>query len=101
MRLPNLLDRWLRLLFVTPDFHRVHHSTKMEDNNRNFSNIFTTWDYLFRSYKAEPIGGHEAMEIGLDEFRHPKHMLLHWMIINPLIAPDENFQRSVDVDCKA
>ena len=96
MRLPLGVERWLRLIIVTPDFHRVHHSTRIEENNSNFANIFSAWDYLFRTYKQEPIGGHEGMDIGLEEFSDPRHMLMHWMIINPVLAPDEAFQRAID-----
>jgi sterol desaturase/sphingolipid hydroxylase (fatty acid hydroxylase superfamily) len=31
--LPERLDRWLRWIVVTPDMHRVHHSTRMAETN--------------------------------------------------------------------
>jgi sterol desaturase/sphingolipid hydroxylase (fatty acid hydroxylase superfamily) len=34
--LPECLDRWLRWIVVTPDMHRVHHSTRMVETNSNF-----------------------------------------------------------------
>jgi sterol desaturase/sphingolipid hydroxylase (fatty acid hydroxylase superfamily) len=96
MRLPLAVERWLRLLIVTPDFHRVHHSTMMQDNRSNFANILSSWDYLFSTYKEEPVGGHEGMHIGLNEFRDPKHMLMHWMIINPVLGSDKCPQHAVE-----
>jgi sterol desaturase/sphingolipid hydroxylase (fatty acid hydroxylase superfamily) len=58
------LDRRLRALFVTPDMHRVHHSTEPDEGNSNFGSIFSFWDRLFGTYIAEPRRGHEGMEIG-------------------------------------
>ena len=36
VRLPLALDRLLRLLIVTPDMHRVHHSHYPHETNSNF-----------------------------------------------------------------
>ena len=35
-RLPGSIDRWLRWFVVTPDMHRVHHSTVVQETNSNF-----------------------------------------------------------------
>lgn len=35
-RLPQKVDRWLRLLLVTPDMHRVHHSIIRRETDSNF-----------------------------------------------------------------
>ena len=40
VRLPLGLDTVLRLLVVTPDMHRVHHSTDMREANMNFGFSF-------------------------------------------------------------
>ncbi|HET7294524.1 MAG TPA: sterol desaturase family protein [Vicinamibacteria bacterium] len=34
-------------IFVSPRFHRVHHSTDPEQCNTNFAALFSFWDYLF------------------------------------------------------
>jgi sterol desaturase/sphingolipid hydroxylase (fatty acid hydroxylase superfamily) len=34
--LPERLDRCLRWIVVTPDMHRVHHSTRVVETNANF-----------------------------------------------------------------
>ncbi len=69
LRLPNGLDRLLRRIMVTPDMHRVHHSVQPEEMQRNFGFNFPWWDWLFRSYLAQPESGHEAMTLGLPQFR--------------------------------
>jgi sterol desaturase/sphingolipid hydroxylase (fatty acid hydroxylase superfamily) len=69
VRLPGWLDRVLRLVLVTPEMHRVHHSTNPRETNSNFGFNLPWWDYLLGTYRAQPAAGHEAMTIGLEEFR--------------------------------
>jgi sterol desaturase/sphingolipid hydroxylase (fatty acid hydroxylase superfamily) len=69
-RFPAALERVLRWVLVTPDMHRVHHSSCVEESNRNFGIILPWWDRLFRTYQADPLHGHEGMQIGLDWRRY-------------------------------
>lgn len=50
IRLSEKLDRWLRLLFVTPNMHKVHHSRLQRETDSNYSNIFSVWDRIFGTY---------------------------------------------------
>ncbi|EMI44933.1 sterol desaturase-related protein [Rhodopirellula sp. SWK7] len=67
--IPLWLDRVLRFLVVTPDMHRVHHSIIRRETNTNFGFNLPWWDYLFRTYVAQPKDGHEHMLIGVKELR--------------------------------
>ncbi|MBI4623363.1 MAG: sterol desaturase family protein [Verrucomicrobia bacterium] len=49
--LPARLDRWLRLLIVTPSVHKVHHSVVRAECDSNFSSLFSWWDPLFRTQR--------------------------------------------------
>jgi sterol desaturase/sphingolipid hydroxylase (fatty acid hydroxylase superfamily) len=69
VRLPAWLDRVLRLVVVTPEMHRVHHSVRPRETNSNFGFNLPWWDYLFGTYEAQPQGGHEGMTVGLEQFR--------------------------------
>jgi len=40
IKLFALLDRVLRLLFVTPNIHKIHHSREQIETDSNYSNIF-------------------------------------------------------------
>jgi sterol desaturase/sphingolipid hydroxylase (fatty acid hydroxylase superfamily) len=71
-RLPAGLDRVLRLFVVTPDMHRVHHSIEDHETNSNFGFNLPWWDRLFGTYKDQPDAGHEAMTIGIRDYREPK-----------------------------
>jgi len=69
LRLPARADAALRRLLVTPDMHRVHHSTRRTEHDSNFGFSLSCWDHLFASYRAQPAGGHGLMRIGLDSPR--------------------------------
>ena len=71
-RLPLALDRVLRLIVVTPDMHRVHHSIEDDEINCNFGFNLPWWDRLFGTYRDQPRGGHEGMTIGIRSFRDLK-----------------------------
>lgn len=86
IRLPLGIDRILRLLVVTPDMHRVHHSVTIRETNSNFGFNFPWWDRLFGTYRPQPAAGHEGMTIGLSQFREPGKLTLHWMLALPFIG---------------
>ncbi|MGB0919720.1 MAG: sterol desaturase family protein [Alphaproteobacteria bacterium] len=69
--LPKPLDRALRGLIVTPDMHRVHHSTLRHETDSNYGFNLSIWDRLFHTYRDQPEAGHNAMTIGLDDKRAP------------------------------
>ena len=72
VRLNLVVDKWLRLLVVTPDMHRVHHSVEDDETNSNFGFSLPWWDRLFGTYRAQPRAGHQAMTIGIRTFREDK-----------------------------
>lgn len=85
LRLPPALDRWLRLVVVTPDMHRVHHSVITRETNSNFGFNLPWWDWLFGTYRAQPKAGHEQMTIGLAPLRDERIVdRLPGMLLLPL-----------------
>jgi sterol desaturase/sphingolipid hydroxylase (fatty acid hydroxylase superfamily) len=87
LKLPLWLDRGLRVVLVTPDMHRVHHSTRPVEANSNFGFCLPWWDWLFGTYRAQPMDGHEGMTIGLAELREPRVEWLPWMLALPAMGP--------------
>ena len=67
--LPERLDQGLRWFLVTPDMHRIHHSTRAEETHANFGFSVPWWDRLCRTYRAEPALGQLGLEIGLSWYR--------------------------------
>jgi len=88
VRLPARLDRVMRRLVVTPDMHRVHHSIVPRETNSNFGFNLPWWDRLFGTYRAQPEAGHEAMTIGIEQFRDPRELRLDRMLSQPFRDDD-------------
>jgi sterol desaturase/sphingolipid hydroxylase (fatty acid hydroxylase superfamily) len=83
VRLPESLDRLLRLVLVTPDMHRVHHSIIRRETDSNFGFNLPWWDRFFGTYRDQPEAGHIGMTIGIDQFRSPRELLLDRMLTQP------------------
>lgn len=82
LRLPGWLDRAVRLVLVTPDMHRVHHSVNREEHDSNYGFALSVWDRIFRTYVPQPKAGHEAMTVGL-EWQDDRTMRLGWALGSP------------------
>ena len=86
VRYSQQIDSLLRLLVVTPEMHRVHHSTIRWESNSNLGFNFPWWDRLFGTYRPQPAKGHVEMTIGLDQYKEPQKLTLPWLIILPFIG---------------
>lgn len=89
VRLPRGVDRVLRLVLVTPDMHRVHHSSDPRETNSNYGFSVPWWDRFFGTYVAQPAKGHEGMEIGIGQFRTRRDLWLDRMLVQPLRGPEK------------
>ena len=85
--LPLRLDRVLRWMIVTPDMHRVHHSSLPEETHSNFGFNLPWWDRCFGTYVAQPRDGHTGMQLGLPMFREPRWLRLDRMLVQPWVGP--------------
>ena len=83
VRIPVRFDRYLRCFLVTPDMHRVHHSIVVRETNSNFGFNLPWWDRLLGTYRSQPAAGHDAMTIGIDQFRDPRELWLDRMLTQP------------------
>jgi sterol desaturase/sphingolipid hydroxylase (fatty acid hydroxylase superfamily) len=72
--LPGAIDRALRLVVVTPEMHRVHHSALPAETNSNFGFNLPCWDRLLGTYRDRPTEGHEHMQIGLGQWRDERQV---------------------------
>lgn len=79
LALPGPLDRLLRLVLVTPDMHRVHHSVHREEHDSNYGFALSVWDRLFRTYVPQPEAGHDGMTVGL-EWQDERPARLGWAL---------------------
>jgi sterol desaturase/sphingolipid hydroxylase (fatty acid hydroxylase superfamily) len=75
-------DKYLRLALVTPDMHRIHHSTDALESNRNFGTLVPWWDLLFSTYQREPAHGNTQMSVGVADLRTPGELgLVHLLLL--------------------
>lgn len=62
------LGKWdavLRVAFVTPDMHKVHHSIDPRETHSNFSTILSVWDRLGNTFRHP--NHTESIEFGVAE----------------------------------
>jgi sterol desaturase/sphingolipid hydroxylase (fatty acid hydroxylase superfamily) len=100
IRLPPRLERLLRYMIVTPDLHRVHHSSYQLETDSNFSAVFPIWDMVFGTYRTSTRVPQEQMQIGLKEIRDERTERLSWLLASPLIkfepAPEQPLDAPAD-----
>ncbi|MEM7546083.1 MAG: sterol desaturase family protein [Pseudomonadota bacterium] len=82
-RLPRGLDRLVRMVVVTPDMHRSHHSVERTEHDTNFGFFLSVWDRLFGVYTETPAGGHEGVRLGLKPWRDGQSTRLAWSLAAP------------------
>lgn len=76
-------DRVLRLFIVTPDFHRVHHSSEQRYTDSNYAPILPMFDYLFRTATKCTTEQQKTMPFGLTYFRERKYSRLDQLLLMP------------------
>jgi sterol desaturase/sphingolipid hydroxylase (fatty acid hydroxylase superfamily) len=84
--LPAWLDRLLRLVIVTPDMHRVHHSVLRHEHDSNFGFNLSIWDRIFGTYTDQPEKGHDGMTVGLSEHQTSGPTRLFWSLALPFVS---------------
>lgn len=68
IRYPDWFERWFSLIFVTPNWHRVHHSSHRPETDSHYGDVFTFWDRIFRNDGKANV---EKMQFGIEQFRSP------------------------------
>lgn len=85
LALPLWLDRIIRLVLVTPDMHRIHHSVHRDEHDKNYGFSLSWWDRAFGTYTAQPRDGHTSMTIGLTKYRGENPTQLGWSLRLPFL----------------
>jgi sterol desaturase/sphingolipid hydroxylase (fatty acid hydroxylase superfamily) len=63
--IPQRVDWWLRLVIVTPDLHRIHHSVNPHEYNGNYGQIFPWWDWMFSTLRTVPAEQQSELKFGV------------------------------------
>jgi len=83
VRLPEALDRQLRRIVLTPDFHRLHHCAEPRYTNSNYGSVVPWFDYLFGTASARPYAEQESMLLGLEYLRKSRDGRLDRLVTAP------------------
>ena len=83
IRMNHRVDWFLRLLVVTPNMHKVHHSREQKETDSNYSNIFSIWDRLFRTYTSAT--DFHRLNYGLDGFDDKERQSLSGLLKMPFM----------------
>jgi len=87
-RLPRALEQPVRLILVTPDMHRIHHSVVQAETDSNFGFNLALWDRIFGTYRAEPEAGRACVEIGIGSFSGADEQRLDRLLTQPFRDPE-------------
>lgn len=82
-RRPARLERPLRYLVSTPGLHRVHHSTRPEETDSNFSAVFRVWDLVFGTFRTLPAEVMRERPLGLATVRDARTRSVPWLLAVP------------------
>ncbi len=83
VRLPDRLDRALRVVLVTPAMHRVHHSARMSETNSNYGAVFSFWDRLCGTLVTRTPLELDRMPLGLEYWGEDRHQRFWWLLVSP------------------
>jgi sterol desaturase/sphingolipid hydroxylase (fatty acid hydroxylase superfamily) len=83
LRLPEALDRALRVLLVTPGMHRHHHAVDRAIHDTNYGIVLSVWDRLFGTYHSSGVAERDAQQVGLPGMDGPAEQRLDGALLMP------------------
>jgi sterol desaturase/sphingolipid hydroxylase (fatty acid hydroxylase superfamily) len=82
INLPLKIDALLRWLLITPDIHRIHHSSVKTETDSNYGFSISLWDRLFKTYQASAKKSQTTLEIGLPSHRNQQQLgFIHCLLL--------------------
>ena len=82
--LPIEVERGLVPFLVTPRMHGIHHSTRGEETDSNYSSLLSCWDRLHRSLRLNV--AQASVTIGVPGFSRPEDVTLVASLALPFLA---------------
>ena len=82
IKMPMNLDKILSYIFVTPNFHKVHHHYLQPHTDSNYGNIFSIWDHVFGTVRH--MNKMDDLIYGVDTHMKASE---HSRILNLLLIP--------------
>lgn len=83
IRFSRRLERVMRFVLVTPDMHRVHHSSWQPETDSNYGATLSLWDHVFRTYRDKSPEALPSMQLGLAECQDDRSTSFWWLVTLP------------------
>ena len=81
IRFPKAIDNLIKLVFVTPRMHGMHHSNFKSETDSNYSVVFSIWDKLHKSFTQDlPF---EKVQIGVPGYSREEDNKVFNLITSP------------------
>jgi sterol desaturase/sphingolipid hydroxylase (fatty acid hydroxylase superfamily) len=81
VELPIEVEARMNAFLVTPRMHGIHHSTRKEETDSNFSSLLSCWDRLHRSLRIDV--PQREVTIGVSGFSRPEDVSLERSLTLP------------------
>ncbi len=91
IKIPKILDLVLSYIFVTPNFHKIHHHYMQPYTDSNYGNIFSFWDHIFGT--VSNMDNLDNLVYGLDTHMKSRD---HSNILNLLLIPFQSYRYPVN-----
>ena len=85
VRLPAEVERRLCWFVVTPRMHGIHHSTRLNETDSNWSSGLSLWDRMHGTLKLDV--PQDAITIGVPAFQNPSSVTLPRVLTLPFRPP--------------
>ena len=82
-KLPDWLEHALNKIFVTNQFHALHHSVDMREGNSNFGIVFSIWDRLFATRIDPSADRFASIRFGVEGVSSAAAASLRQVLIHP------------------
>jgi sterol desaturase/sphingolipid hydroxylase (fatty acid hydroxylase superfamily) len=69
LQFPEVVEKTLSRLFVTPALHRKHHDVILSHQRTNYSTVLSLWDQMFNTYCEN--SADQIKKFGLENQREP------------------------------
>ena len=81
LELPLEVEQRLNAIIVTPRMHGIHHSTRADETDTNYSSLLSCWDRWHGSLKLDV--PQETVTIGVAGFSRPEDVTLERSLLLP------------------
>lgn len=83
IKLPDIIEKALRQIVITPEVHWIHHSELPFETNSNYGFNLSLWDRLFSTYIDKPTQDYKELRQGLREFGFNEPLNIAELLISP------------------